>query len=727
METPLFSKIGGLSSGTQFRHYLVVALRRKAVIIVSLLSVVLSTVFYVLRIEDVYDSFSVLVIEEENPMITRVMQARGRDLSFYQGILNSRTFLEMALDSIGIDVFRATFPKATPKEARQYIKNSLSLRKTEYTSFLHLNARARSSGLAYIIAATATDLFRRRCREVESEESRRAVVEIEKQLVLIRKKLETAEYDYRTYKEGSGNILEGMTPELKTLQEAYANDLAQLGLREADLKAEKTQLARLEAIITPTGSGRSPEILKLRSRLKEIEKERMRLEALGIRLSNTSTIHREVKEIEKQLLQYKHSGRPSAVNTSTIRQWQELRKSVINGEAELALFKRRLESYQMAITNYKKKNPDLLSQSLELLRLKRSKEIYENIYGILLEKAEEQRILSASSSAGIKIVDVACMPENSIPKNETRYYVLGVLLGLVLGFGIAFFIEFNDTTIKSTDDIERHLNLPVMGTIPHITHNKKDDIKLRRKTSRRSKRFSTTQYPRNLLNFSGDESVTAESYRSLRTNLSFVSPDNPLKCLLVTSAGPIEGKSLTIANLALAYAQMGKKTLLVDTDLRRPVMHHLFEVKREPGFSDLFIAKPEYDQVIRPTQKENMFLMTAGMFTPNPAELIASQRMANHVAYFRENFDIVFFDTPPVVAVTDATLLGTKLDGVLMVIRSHRTAREIVQRARTILDNVGVKIVGTVLNDIDLSHRYSSYGYYKYYYKYYYHYYKSKA
>lgn len=722
MDKPIINDMS-LKRDTTLKDYINIFQRRKFIILITLLSLIGSTVFYVYKIEDVYESFSILVIEEKNPVMNQVMNVGGRSLSFYQGILNSRTFLELALDSIGMDIFKSVFPKITKEQAGEYIEQNISLRKTSYTSFLRLNSKAKSRELSYFMASIATDLFRKRCRDVESEESRRAVFEIEKQLKTVRDKLEKAEHDYRTFTEQTGNILDGLPPELKTLQEAYAQNLAQLGLKEADLRAEKTQLSRLEKIVTPAENKKTPEVKKLRSRLKELERERIRLENLGIRLSSTSTIDREIKELEKQLLRYKKTNPRQTTNINTVHQWQALRKTVITKEAEFALFKRRLESYRRAIKNYKKNNPDILTQSLELLRLKRSKEVYENIYNILLEKTEEQRILSASSGTGIKVVDIARMPEKPIPKNETRYYILGIIMGLVLGVGFALILEFNDTTIKSNEDIERFLKLTVLGTIPHITYNKKQDMKLKRSSSKSKKALTTTQYPRHLLNFSGDESITAEAYRSLRTNLSFVSPDNPIKCLLLTSAGPSEGKSLTIANLALAYAQMGKKTILIDTDLRRPVMHHLFNTKREPGLSDLFIANADYKSVIKPTKRENLSLVTAGMFTPNPAELIASQKMDAHIEYFRNTYDMVFFDTPPIVAVTDATLLGRKLDGILLVVRSHKTSREVAAHAITNLRNVGIKCIGTVLNDINLSHSYSSYGYYKYYY----HYYKSKA
>jgi len=720
---PLTNNFSRLKSDVGLRDYFAIILRRKLVIIICLLSLAASTVFYVYRIEDVFESYSILVIEEKNPVISEVMNVGGRAISFYEGIINSRTFLELTLDSIGLDVFKTTFPKFIRSDAITYIQNSISLRKTEYASFFHLNCRAKSRELAYFIATVATDIFQKRCQDVESEESRRAVVEIDNQLKVIREKLEKAEYDFRTFRDRTGNILEGLPPELKNLQETYAENLALLGVKEADLSAEKAQLTKLEVLVTPEVSQSSPEVSKLRSRLKELEKERMRLENLGIRLSSTSTIEREIFEVEQDLLQYKQTKSTQSTDPNVIRQWQTLRKSVLSKEAELDLFKGRLESYQKAIKSYKKDNPNILSESLELLRLKRSKEIYENIYNILLEKAEEQRILSASSGAGIKIVDIARMPENPISKNEMRYYILGVILGLGLGLALAFIMEFNDTSVKSNDDIERYLNLPVLGTIPHISFNKKEELKIKRKSSKSSKETVVTQYPRHLLNFSGDESVTAEAYRSLRTNLSFVSPDNPVKCIVITSSGPSEGKSLTISNLALAYAQMGKRTLLIDTDLRRPVLHHIFNVKREPGFTDLFASNAQFDVATRPTQNENLTFIPAGIFTPNPAELIASQKMATLIDYLKENYDMIFFDTPPIIAVTDAPLLGTKVDGVLLVVRSHKTSREVAERAVSNLTNVGVKCIGAVLNDINLSHHYSSYGYYKYYY----HYYKSKV
>jgi capsular exopolysaccharide synthesis family protein len=711
----------GLQSRSGLKDYIAVCLRRKLIIIVAFTSVVLSTIFFVSRIPDIYESFSSLVMEEQYVVVSQMVGGSGRSISFYEGILNSRTFLDAVLDSIGMESITSLYPKYTRNNAIEFISGSLSLRKTVYNSFLQLTARARNKELVYKLATAGTESFIKRCHDVASEESRRAVTEIEKQLHLIRKNLEQAEYELRSFSDTTGQIEEGMTPELKNLTEAYATSLAQLGVKDADLNAEKAQLAKLESRIAPESSTRSPEYLQLRSRLRELEKEKMRLEGLGIRLSAVSTIDREIQDVEQQLLKFKPS-KSDVPDLGTMHQWQELRKTVIARESEFELFKKRLESYEKAIKSYKKGNPDILTHSLELLRLKRSKEVYENLYTILLQKTEEERIKSAASNVGIKIVDLPVKPDRPIPKNQSRFYLAGIIIGLLFGLGIAFLIEFNDTTVKSNDDIERYLQIPVLGTIPHIATSKKNDILVKRQSSRSKKSVSVSQYPRHIFNFNGDDSVSTEAYRSLRTNILFASPDNPLKVIALTSAGPSEGKSLTISNLALAYAQMGKKTLLIDTDLRRPVLHHIFNQQREPGFTDLFIEEPDYDKLIRKNIYENLSLIPAGMFTPNPAELLGSHKLQQLLLYFKEHYDMVFFDTPPIVAVTDATLIGTKMDGLLVVIKSHHTDRDILIRAISILKNVGVKVVGTVLNDINLSHRYSSYGYYKYYY----HYYKTK-
>ena len=241
VEKSMTSGIQKLRGGPQIKDYVSILLRRRWVVLVSLLSVVGATVFFVMRVPDIYESCSILVIEQPTAVVSQTAAANaitnvGRTIDFYQGILNSRTFLEMALDSIGVDSFKTEFSRLDRDAAAAFIGHSLSLRNTEYSSLMRFNAQARTKELAYRIASVGTEVFRKRCYDVESDESRRAGGRIDDQLKIVRSKLEEAEYDYQTYRDKRGNITEGSTPELKTLQEAYGTNLAQLGLKEADLK-----------------------------------------------------------------------------------------------------------------------------------------------------------------------------------------------------------------------------------------------------------------------------------------------------------------------------------------------------------------------------------------------------------------------------------------------------------------------------------------------------------
>jgi len=691
-----------------------VLLKHKVIILAALLSVTLGTVLFVRQLDDIYESYTTIVIEKRGSHLNELMNIGGRSLDFYQGILNSRTFIELVADSLLADSTLMIESSLSRSTLKKLIRTNLTLRPTQYAEFLRLNARAPSSNLAFKLALFGTQLFRARCTAVETDESRRAVDEIEKQLIIIRGKLEQAEHDYRRYVEETGDLLEGSTQELSTLQETYSKNLAQLGVKEADLAAEKKLLHSLEQKIEPTTQSNSAEFRKLRSQLKELEKERMRLENLGIQLGSFSAIDRDITDIEKRLLQLKTTTGISTVNNRMIQQWQTLRKSVIAKEAELDLFKKRLQMYRRSIKNYKKKNPNILSESLELLRLKRSKETLEKVYSFLLEKAEEERIKYASSGAGIKIVDTPTKPGSPLPKNEERYYAISFLLGLFLGIGTALAIDFFDTTIKSITDIEEYLQLPVLGTIPHISSPRQNHIKLERHSHASKQKRTVTTYPGMLLEFDTLDALISEAYRTLRTNLSFSNPDKPLSTIALSSTGPGEGKSITTINLATAFAQLGKRTVIIDSDLRRPVIHRLFKKERVPGLSDIVIGSHQSTDAIHATDTPNLFIITAGTFTPNPAELIGSKKMAEFIEQLKNEFDLLLFDTPPILAVTDMSLLAAHLDRILLVIKAGKTEGEVAARAVQNLSQIGISLSGIVLNDVDTPYTYKSYGYENY-------------
>ena len=204
-----------------------------------------------------------------------------------------------------------------------------------------------------------------------------------------------------------------------------------------------------------------------------------------------------------------------------------------------------------------------------------------------------------------------------------------------------------------------------------------------------------------LITILNPRSPISEAYRTLRTNLDFSSLDKPICSMVVTSAAPEEGKSTTLANLAVTMAQSGKRVILVDCDLRRPSLHHIFNARSTVGFTDMMrddalMAKPPLQE----TNVANLRLLTSGTIPPNPSELLASRRMGDLIAALQQQADILLFDAPPIVAVTDAAVLASKVDAVLLVISAGKTKRDHARKAKALLEKVNARLIGTVLNNV---------------------------
>lgn len=217
---------------------------------------------------------------------------------------------------------------------------------------------------------------------------------------------------------------------------------------------------------------------------------------------------------------------------------------------------------------------------------------------------------------------------------------------------------------------------------------------------------------RQLITLTNPKSPISESYRSLRTNIEFASVDEPLQVIMVTSAGPGEGKSTTISNIAITYAQTDKKIILIDADLRKPTAHHTFSVSNRWGLSSVLSKQCELEEAIQKTNVPNLDLLTAGVIPPNPAEMLGSKRMSELVAQLKEMYDIVLIDTPPLLAVTDAQIVSTKSDGAILVVDQGRVKRDIAKKAVQNLRTVNARILGVVLNNVKRKASEEAYYYY---------------
>ena len=292
---------------------------------------------------------------------------------------------------------------------------------------------------------------------------------------------------------------------------------------------------------------------------------------------------------------------------------------------------------------------------------------------------------------------------------------MAIIIGILIGFSCSISVEYFDNTIKSVEFIE-HKKLPVLAIIPSIgspskTYSKNGDDN-RGIIKNGWKSVGTIQ--RRLVTHEDPRSPISESYRSLRTSLMYT-PKGDQGTIMVSSPGPGEGKTTTIINLAITYANLGKKTLLIDADLRKPVLHKVFDANNEKGLTHYLSGMEEkIETIINPTDIGNLQIIYSGAIPPNPSELIGSALMRNMIAELKEKYDVVLFDAPPVLAVTDAAVLSQLIDQFILVVRFGSTDKDSIKHTLTALSNVNTVLTGVVFNDLNKKNSYYSKSYYTY-------------
>jgi len=343
--------------------------------------------------------------------------------------------------------------------------------------------------------------------------------------------------------------------------------------------------------------------------------------------------------------------------------------------------------------------PQSGADNLTLSRLEEAQTQYQSSYAGLLQNYETLRLAEAQSVDSISVVEPAVLPENHIRPRTLNNTLLAAIAGAMLALGVVFLIEYLDDRVRSPDELSAILGAPWLGVIaamPDVDEKAFDHRQL-----------ITHDQPRHPI---------SESFRTLRTNLQFSSVDTGLGSLVITSASPGEGKTTIAANLAVVMAQAGRQVVLVDADMRRPVQHKVFEMRRSPGLADALLA-PELNLLayLQPGPLPNLHILTCGQEVPNPAELLGSRRMQDLIQRLQEDADLIVIDSPPVLAVTDAQVLGRLAQGVLLVVDANTTSRNEVIRAADAMRQVNVPLLGAVVNRLSTGSR----GYYYYYHSYY--------
>ena len=393
---------------------------------------------------------------------------------------------------------------------------------------------------------------------------------------------------------------------------------------------------------------------------------------------------------------------------------QGLMDSLISIQFTKANLESKAKAYKEIIDSYDRKLSALPEKVLEFTRLERNRSIIAETYSFMRKKLEEARIGEASKIGKIRIIDMAIPNRAPISPNKLFNLIIGTILGIGIGIGFIILRELFDNTIKSIEQLERR-GLSILAIIPAIeTHLNKKNKKIYLKNNR-----DVEKLQRRLITHENPKSPISEAYRSLRTSLTYYNTKKECKVILVSSVGPGEGKTTTIANLAITYANLGKKTLLIDSDLRKPVIHNIFKLDKTPGLTSLLCSDSTFPEIIKKTDIDNLDIVTSGVVPPNPSELLDSDKMVEFIEKAKENYDVILFDSPPLIAVTDAYVLLKNIDEFLLVIRAGVTERGGLERVLAFVNHSNIKLTGTILNAVTEKHSYGA-GYYYNYYQYYY-------
>lgn len=370
--------------------------------------------------------------------------------------------------------------------------------------------------------------------------------------------------------------------------------------------------------------------------------------------------------------------------------------SKLRGQYTAAL--QRETMLREAMDKQKQEANKLNESAIEYTLLKRDVDTNRQLYEGLLQKLKEAGVSAGLKSNNFRIIDVARTPKAPIEPNVPRNLMFGMVLGLASGIGLAFLLEGIDNTVRTTEQAQLVSALPSLGMIPLGSKTARDGVNPKRlviASSKESVELVTQVRP---------QSQMAESYRALRTSLLLSNLGAPPKVIMVTSALPQEGKTTTSINTAVVLAQKGVRVLLIDADLRRPSVHKTLGMGPHSGLSNVLTGSTTLERAITGSPiLPNLSVLPAGTPPPNPAELLASSNMRDVLEELRGQYDHIVVDTPPSLSVTDAVVLSPRADAVVLVIRSGQTTKQALRRSRDILMQVNAKVVGVLLNAVDLS------------------------
>lgn len=712
-----FTPSGAPEYPASLLRYWRILLKRKWVVLATLTVIWALSALATLRETRLYEAVSELAIFPENANVLGLKDGGGASPEDwdYSVALETQTAI-LRSDSLALKVIQRmhldqdprfvgeqgarpdpnrdlSMPEPSDKEATNLLAAfhaGLGVRAIPRTRLIEIRYLHHDPNLAKEIVNTLTKTYIEENFKKKYESLTQTSEWLSKELTDLQLKVETSEEKVVRYQKDHSilgidekqNIVTAKLDELNKELTAAQTDRME---KEANYKLAVTADAVAFAKVSPTGAAGLLD--------KLLEKEADLNTAYAQATTEFGTGYPKVAELSNQLKQLR-----TEIRSEQTRMQGRIRDEYLVAEQRETLL-------TSAFEQQKQQANQLNESAIEYFTLKRDADSNRQLYQDLLQRMKEAGVTAGLQSSNIRVVDAARTPTSPVSPNIPRNLKLGFLLGLCSGLGLAFLLESLNTTVRNMEEVNAVSTLPVLGIIPLQFAN----------NGHLQKRLNALQVAdeqiesRMLITHQRPKSQAAESYRALRTSILLSSFGAPPKVILVTSALPQEGKTTISANCAVVLAQRGSRVLLVDADLRRPGIGKMFGVKPHGGLSTVISGSDKVEDVVVLSEVPNLWVLPAGPIPPQPAELLSSTVMRDYITGWRDEFDHIIIDTPPCLSVTDAVILSAEADRVILVVRSDQTTKIALRRACDLLLQVNAKVMGIVLNALNL---HSGDGYY---------------
>ncbi|MGA9240549.1 MAG: polysaccharide biosynthesis tyrosine autokinase [Silvibacterium sp.] len=693
------------------RDYWHILQKRKWTVVVSIVVVFVMAGIISVRMTPIYDGVTIITIFQRasNPLnIKDSDNSQGNgdqalDLDTQVKILESDTLAELVIHRLNLDA-RPEFagqaqtqnsggiaisesPTQDREREEQLIRKfqkSLKVVPIPNTSLINIKYSNPDPSLAADVANAITATFIEQNFKSRYDSTMQAADWLSKQLADLQIKVESSQAKLVQYQRDHGIV--GADDK----QNLTIDKLDELNKELTQAQADRIQKESLYQVAVSSNPEGLSAVLQ-DPLLTALRQQQTQLQAQYALLSTQfGPGYPKVLEIKNQLDQVDRSYKEQ-VQDSVNR---------IQNDYQTAVSRERM--LQAALTEQTGVADQLSQNAIEYKALKQEADSNRQLYDGLLQKLKEASLSAGLESSNVRIVDRARVPLHPARPNIPMNLEFALLIGLVGGVAIAFVLEALDTTVRTPDQAESISGLPTLGVIPLQSTFDKAVTSIAKAHLFKTLPRGNSEH-RALISYLEPQSETAEAYRVVRTAILLSSVLHPPRSILITSAVPQDGKTMTCANVAIVLAQQAKRVLLVDADMRRPNIHKVFGVSGQVGLSNILTGGAKASDAIQTTVQPNLFVIPAGPIPPHPSELLSSSLMQDLIRKWRDEYDHVIIDSPPVISVTDAVLLSVQTDAVVMIIRSGETSAAHVRRTRTLLQSVKANLLGIVVNAANLS------------------------